>query len=250
MENIFSHSLGKASQTIKGLAIYNASSEELGIALAKEALYYFVDKNSLLFISGGKTPKKLYEILVNEKKLRAGAVAMVDERYGPIMHKDSNEKMIQDSGFITYLKSMHIPFYPVLEKAKNRIGVARDYDSTITSLFKTYKKRIGLFGIGVDGHTAGIIPNRSDFKNPIFTDQNRKLVGEFNDKASSYKERITITPLAIEKMDYCVLLTLGKEKKETLGKLFEDLSIETIPSRIFLRPSLVRKTILITDQVI
>lgn len=66
-----------------------------GLELAKQKLYEFCDKKTVLFLLGGTTPKPLYEELAREAELSVGAVAMVDERFGNPLHDQSNEKMIR-----------------------------------------------------------------------------------------------------------------------------------------------------------
>jgi 6-phosphogluconolactonase/glucosamine-6-phosphate isomerase/deaminase len=51
----------------------------------------------VLFLSGGSTPKTLYEILAKEQKLKAGAVALIDERF--IQNQESRIKNYECDGF-------------------------------------------------------------------------------------------------------------------------------------------------------
>ncbi len=47
------------------MQIVIARSIQNGIEIAKEELYKRVDNKTVLFLSGGKTPKPLYEVLEN-----------------------------------------------------------------------------------------------------------------------------------------------------------------------------------------
>jgi len=49
---------------------------------ALELLSKAVDKDTLLFLSGGTSPDLLYQLIARDKKLRPGAIALIDERYG------------------------------------------------------------------------------------------------------------------------------------------------------------------------
>ncbi|MEK9178828.1 MAG: 6-phosphogluconolactonase, partial [Patescibacteria group bacterium] len=60
---------------------------------AKKLIYANTDGKTALFLSGGSTPKRLYEIFAEDGSLSVGAVGMVDERYGKKWHEPSNEKM-------------------------------------------------------------------------------------------------------------------------------------------------------------
>ena len=102
-------------------------------------------------------------------------------------------------------------------------------------------------GIGADGHTAGIAPNRNDFTNPIFGDKS-SLVSYFDDKNESFKQRITLTFKALEQMDTLIVIALGEEKKKALEQMFTLGSLEEIPARFLNQKGIYKKTILITDQ--
>ena len=51
-----------------------------GLNCAREILYEKSDNQTLLLLSGGSTPKDLYETLAKERKLKVKAIGMVDER--------------------------------------------------------------------------------------------------------------------------------------------------------------------------
>ena len=131
-----------------------------GLDAAKKVLYKNVDDRTVLFLSGGSTPKFLYQTLAKEKKLKVGAVAMVDERFGSPFHQNSNEKMINDTGFLSYIESENISFYGIL---KDRLleETAKDYDKVVQTLFKKFQKRVAILGIGEDGHTASLPAGKS-----------------------------------------------------------------------------------------
>lgn len=225
-----------------------------GVEIVKKKIYKFVDQNTVLFLSGGSTPKFLYQTLAKEEKLKVGAVAMVDERYGPSMHEKSNEKMIRDAGLISYFERQKISFYPILKKGKSRRELAKDYDRLIENLLSSFKKSVVILGIGLDGHTAGI-PAGSQKLSPQMRDpaearkfKNQKLATSFEDFPGESKERISLTLGALSKMDLLIVLAFGEEKKKALELMFSKGSIEEIPARFFKTPEISQKTLLITDQ--
>jgi len=97
------------------MKIIKVKNPQEGFEICKKLLYKIVSKNSVLLLSGGSTPKALYEILAREKTLKIGAVALIDERFGEKLHENSNEKMISDAGLIQYFSEQNIRFYPILE---------------------------------------------------------------------------------------------------------------------------------------
>lgn len=215
-----------------------------GIHLAKTILYDLCDKKTALFLSGGKTPKPLYEALAKEEKLTVGAVAMVDDRYS--LHEQySNEFMIRESGLIPFLEKENIPFYPILKYGLNRIQTAREYESDVKFLFEHFKKKIAILGIGRDGHTAGILPMYNRLVH--YTPHKNSLVSASEYSVGQIRERITLTFKALSEMDYLIVLVTGSEKKKALELMLKKGPIEQVPAR-FLVQVASKKTILITDQ--
>lgn len=232
----------------QGITVCSVKNQVDGIVLAKGLLYELVDRKTALYLSGGSM-RSLYEVLAKEETIIPGAVGLIDERFGPPMHANSNEKMIKESGFLRYLQMLDIPFYSVLQSKKDREEAADAYDEKVRSLQSTFQKQIGLIGIGPDGHISSVIPNRKDFHNPWFDPERQHLlVSEFDDPNSKYKERVGMTFLGLSMLDSVIILAFGEQKKEALDLLFETGKEEDLPARFFKRPEIADKTVLITDQ--
>lgn len=243
-----------------GVPIARVSMMYEGFKLARELLYELVDKTTVLYLSGGQTPKDLYKNLANDQKLHPGAVALIDERYGMKGHNTSNEKMIEESGFLPYTKQLGVPFYPILqENHPNLSETADNYDMTLKYLFAGFPKSVGILGIGLDGHTAGIAGERKDpslgsghvFHNPMFDEEQKNLlVSSFADLEGKFKERVSMTFRGLSMIDVYIVLVFGDDKKDALEKVFSDGPEEDIPGRFFKRSEIAKRTLLITDQKI
>lgn len=245
-----------------GIAVTKVSTEQDGVVLALLLLQQVLDKQTVLYLSGGRTPKQLYAALAQNEQLHPGAFAMVDERYGEPMHENSNEKMLRDTGLFRYFQMRNIPFYPILSGV-TRIETADQYDQAVRSLQAQYQKHVAILGIGMDGHTAGIpaISANSELQMANgerlpdwFVDlqerSKNRMVIDYDDQGGFYKERITMTFQGLMMMDLFIVLVFGKDKKMALELLFEDGSEDEIPSRFFKRPEIAARTLLITDQMI
>jgi 6-phosphogluconolactonase/glucosamine-6-phosphate isomerase/deaminase len=232
-----------------GVLVCTVSNQKKGFDLAAAILYKIIDRQSVLYLSGGRTPKEFYEKLAREESLIPGAVGMVDERYGAKFYENSNERMIRETGFLRYLEMRDVAFYSILQPGLSREEAARKYDARLRSLLSTFREHIGILGIGVDGHTAGIAGNRKDFRNPIFDAENKDFfVSEFDDRQGSFKERVTMTFLGLSMLDALIVLVFGEGKREALQMVFGEEDESQVPGRFYAREEIAKKTVLITDQ--
>jgi 6-phosphogluconolactonase/glucosamine-6-phosphate isomerase/deaminase len=242
-----------SSHTHHGVALCHMDAQK-GLLFAKDLLYQVVDRTTCLFLSGGSTPKALYQEIAKEQELMPAAAGMVDERYGEPMHNASNELMLKQTGLLSYFKQANIPFYSILQKGLTREACADEYDHKVREIFASYKFQVAILGIGVDGHTAGLpaLYTKRQTQNSKLADlyerSKNRMVIDYDDRDGFYKERITMTFLALSMIDFLLVLVFGENKKEALVKLFAEGSEEEIPSRFFKRPDISQKTLLITDQ--
>ena len=112
------------------MQIIVATDFQKAVEKAKEILYEKVDRKTVLFLSGGATPKSLYSSLAKDTIIRPAAVGMIDERYGKKLHEKSNELMIQESSLLDYLGIQKVPFYPILHNNLSRENASKSYDKT------------------------------------------------------------------------------------------------------------------------
>jgi 6-phosphogluconolactonase/glucosamine-6-phosphate isomerase/deaminase len=102
--------------------------------------------------------------------------------------------------------------------------------------------------VGVDGHTAGI-PAIPAISKTILDDKS-SLASFYDDQESFYKQRITLTFLALTKLDEIIVLVFGKDKQKALKLMFESGSIAQAPSRFLNQKEINDKITLITDQAV
>lgn len=252
-----------------GIKILRVKNPEKGFEICKNLLYENASKNSVFFLSGGSTPKTLYELLAKEKKLSIGAAALVDERYIPNsklkspahlvsesiagrqkskaeeIPEGTNEKMIRDTGLVQYIENT-ARFYPILEE-KGIEETAKDYDETVRFLFSHFPKSVGILGIGSDGHTAGIPARVQNSKLKSQKFEGTELVTSIEDFPGDFKKRITLTFPGLSKLDKIIILAFGREKKKALRLMFNGDNISEIPARFFKTRDIAEKTTLITD---
>ncbi len=210
-------------------------SQDQAEEYVKNFLYENSDPSTVIFLSGGKTPRALYDQVLLENKLKAGAFAMIDERYGAINHELSNALILKHFS----------PMYPILNGGDLET-TASEYDETVRYLFNYFPKSIGILGIGIDGHIAGIpaIPHVSE---KILEDRSA-LVVSYDAQDGFYNKRITMTFAGLAKLDHILVMAFGEEKKEALLKMYKEGPVSEIPARFLKEPEIAPKVILVTDQ--
>lgn len=229
-----------------GILVIEAQTPQKANEIVSEILEKYSDPKTAFFLSGGRTPKKLYEYIAERKSLRAGSVGLVDERYGEKLHKNSNELMIKNTGLLEYFENQNIRFYGILAEEESLENTSRQYDETLRFVTKYFPKTVGILGIGSDSHTAGI-PAAPVIVRKMLEDQS-SLVSNY--ELEGYGKRITMNFNALSMLDLIIILVLGQEKREVLKLMFDDGSIEEIPARFYLKPEIASKTILVTDQIV
>jgi 6-phosphogluconolactonase/glucosamine-6-phosphate isomerase/deaminase len=176
-------------------------------------------KKVLWLVAGGSSINIAVHVakLLSAKNLAGLTVSLTDERYGPAGHKDSNWQQLKDAGFNLPGATMQ----PVLSGGTIQ-ATSELFAKQLSKDLDACDYSIGLFGIGLDGHTAGILPDSS--------------AGSSSDLATYYDgevyQRVTITPRTIGMLDEIVVFAFGKEKWPVLDKLDSEVSASVMPAQL------------------
>lgn len=171
----------------------------------------FDGKRVLWLVSGGSNvsiEKNIMDMLRIHADGRLGGLAIlpIDERYGPVKHSDSNVEQLRKAGFNN-------------DKATLIDVLARDlpFDETVgfysdiaTTVLANADVIIGQFGMGPDGHVAGIKP-----QSPA-TEPDESTVTGYT--WSDYN-RMTLMPSALGQVTDGFLIAYGADKKPMLAAL-------------------------------
>lgn len=215
--NIFNNS----DEAIKAIAAYF-------IKLAQQAISENGQFN--VSLSGGSSPKKLYELLAGDDLKNQINWTKVyfffgDERYVPHNHADSN-----------YLMSYNALFAPLninenqifkVDTSVDPATAALSYERCITNHFQNEPIfDLVLLGLGDDAHTASLFPNTP----LLWIDE--ELVKEvyLEDKAVY---RISMTAPLINKAKNIAFLTFGEGKANALKFVLEaEKDINNYPAQL------------------
>lgn len=188
------------------------------------------DKNrASLVLSGGSTPKLLYELLASEgyrNSVQWDKVLIFfgDERCVPPDDPQSNYKMAYE----VLLSKVPIRAENVF-RMKGELApaeAAKEYEENIkNSLGDGTHFDIVLLGIGADGHTASLFPESTALS------ETKKLVSaNYVEKLNAY--RLTLTLPAINASQNILFLVSGKDKAETVKAVFDGTSDPPLPSQL------------------
>ncbi len=177
-------------------------------------------KKVLFFVTGGSSVAvgvKVSELLKNSS-LKNLTIMLTDERYGDLGHPNSNWQQLIDKGFIL----PDAKLIPVLT-GDSLVVTTEKFNKNLEQEFKNADYKIGLFGVGADGHTAGNLPNSTSINS--------------EELAFGYGTveflRITMTPKAIKQLDEIVVWAQGENKWPVLRDLEEkDIEIKNQPAQI------------------
>lgn len=178
------------------------------------------DESVLWLVPGGSAMKVAAKTLENLQDYDTSrlCITLTDERYGRPGHEDENWTQLERLGFVV----QSINAYRVL-RGEDVETTAQDFSDKLSRLFDTFSYKIGLFGVGSDGHTAGIKPHSS----AVASDE---YAAQFEGEDFT---RVTITPKAIEMLDEAVVYAHGVDKHEVLRQmLYEDVALEVQPAQI------------------
>lgn len=176
----------------------------------------------LWLVPGGSAMGVATKVLESLVEVDSGSlcITLTDERYGNPGHEDENWTQLMQLGFAVE----SINAYRVL-RGESPEDTARDFSAKLYELFNTYSYRIGLFGMGADGHTAGILPHTSG------VDSDELAVYYVGDDYP----RVTMTGEAIAQLDEAVLFAYGESKHEQVRRLlYEDIDAHEQPAKLLL----------------
>jgi len=165
-------------------------------------------KRVLWLVSGGSNIEAAVRVMdgLAESKLEKLTVMLMDERYGAVGHADSNWAQLLEAG----LKARRARTVPVLTEGAGIGETTNKFAASAEQEFQQAEVVIGQFGMGADGHTAGILPH-----SPATT-AGRVWATHYD---GGRYQRVTLTPFALEHVGMAYLLAYGASKQAQLQAL-------------------------------
>lgn len=180
-------------------------------------------------LSGGSTPKPLYEALATQSlpwsKIH---IFWGDERYVSPTHQDSNQLMARQA----WLEQIDIPpgnIHPMNTASGDPARDAEQHEAELRTFFSTEEGKFPVFdlillGMGDDGHTASLFPHTEALKS------DHRLIAVGNKDG---QPRLTLTAPLINQARCVLFIVAGASKRPALKQVFADQGDElNYPSRL------------------
>jgi 6-phosphogluconolactonase len=168
-------------------------------------------------LSGGSTPKTLYELLATDpyqSRIDWPRVEVFfgDERTVPPDHKDSNYRMAREA----LLSKVPIPGDNVYRMAGEiePNEAAKQYGQTLKEKFGEGGLDMVLLGMGDDGHTASLFPGTT-----ALNETKHRAVANYVEKLKTW--RLTLTAPFINRARAVLILVSGASKAARLAEVLE-----------------------------
>ncbi len=181
----------------------------------------------ILGLSGGSTPGPVYASLAGDREIAWGTVVLflVDDRFVPPDHKDSNQKLIHDM----LLSKIEGTEKPTLLFPDTRLPLAEcvtTYEDDLRTLMTDRPADLVILGMGEDGHTASLFPgDESALK------EEERWVLHTETEVFAVKERITVTMPVMRKARMKLFLISGNAKRAFLQSLLhEEVPMTSLPA--------------------
>ncbi len=175
-------------------------------------------ENFTIALSGGETPKKLYQKLASDnfkKRIDWKKIEMFwgDERVVSFDDKNNNAKMAFDN----LLDHINIPSAQI-HSIRTDISAeksAKEYEKNLHTFFDEKQQTFDLvlLGLGDDGHTLSLFPGDDVLKDKT------SWVKAVNSKEKG--ERITLMPVVVNKASAIVFLVTGENKAKVINEILK-----------------------------
>ncbi len=193
-------------------------------------------KRVLWLLSGGSgidIAIKTQALLTPDLDLTNLYVSLTDERFGALNHADENWTQLISAGFDLPGAQLYRPL-----SGQDIATTTSLFNNWLGEQFSAADYKVGIFGIGTDNHTAGIKPSSEP--------------ADIQDYAYSFTgedfERLTISTLAIKRLNEAVIQASGNDKLAAVKRLLNDnYPVDTQPAQIL---KSVKLSSLYTDQKI
>lgn len=164
----------------------------------------------MMLVSGGGTPKALFETLSGREDIAWAktAVGMVDERYLPEHHEDSNAKLIFDH--LIKDSAEEASFMAYFDDERDAPQRGKALNVLMPEILSTAE--LAILGMGGDFHTASIFPDLPT--TAALLDPTSEVLFAANVPTTAPYDRLTLTMAGLERVPEWILHIEGAGKRD------------------------------------
>ncbi len=191
-----------------------------------------IDRNgrASLAVSGGTTPKTLFETLsAMDLSWPHVVITLVDERWVAPTDQDSNERLVRDH--LLKDKAAAATFIGLKNEAASASAGEKECERRLESVPRPFD--VLVLGMGADGHTASLFPGAKKLARACDMNATQSCLGIA--PLSAPHERMTLTLPAILDAAQIFLHITGSNKRDVLAQAQTDGPPEKMPIRYILR---------------
>ena len=168
------------------------------------------DFQTSLVMSGGSTPKGLFQLLSNTKLDWSNIlVTLADDRWVDVSHKDSNERLIKNLMLRNHVLRMRNSCL-----LKTACTSASDGAMELECSFPKISSFSLVTLAGADGHTASLFPNTNSLQQGIDLNCSQQFIASMPNDAPHM--RISMTASRLLAADEIIIHIVGDKKREVL----------------------------------
>lgn len=208
--------------------------EEMSQVAAENVLGYMYKEGRVnLSITGGTTPKRMYEILVPRVKGKEQFKDIHFYNFDEIPYRKEDREGVTISG----LRELFLTSAEIKEENIHKLDHA-NYTTQDERIKEDGGLEMVILGLGWDGHFCGNLPQTTkfgDLTSRVECDQrlHDRILEEFNNVEEDVPDYyITMGPRSIMQARNIVMIASGKKKAEAVKKLLSLEVDENVPATI------------------
>lgn len=197
-------------------------------------------------VAGGTTPALMYRRIADAVNGWSGIrIWLGDERYVPPTAPDANAHLVMSTLLARLTGDIPTPLQTVRTELP-LVDAARDYEERLLACVPLTEGvpilDLVILGVGEDGHTASLFPEREDLLHPAST----SIVIPVTDAPKPPPDRVSMTLQAINAARARLILATGPGKREPLARFVAGERTDRFPITLIERGG----TVLHTDQLV
>lgn len=181
-----------------------------------------------LVVSGGRTPQGFFkELAAKTIDWSKVTITLADDRFVPLQHEASNERLVRESLLIDQAKSAQFVSlyadYPTAEQAAAELNLR-------VAKLPTFD--VVILGMGEDGHTASLFPCSAELAQGLADDAADLLA---TNPTTAPHQRISFSRRRLQDSRAVFVHLVGESKLQVLKQAASGDDVSQMPIRVFIK---------------